>query len=465
VTRAAKIIKLLVMKKISLILLAALCSTSALAQDNPAFEVRQVALPLVSVGNEVSAGFGLEDYRLVVSGSSLVRTVVEIFSPDTNKADLTTNRNTSAYFGDELYGKNPDLKTTFTLRESDGRVLARRTFGVGDQHDLQRFYAGVLRPGNYQLQVESKGNGKNAFAVRASNNVRLEASEFTVNLRGEANQDQLVGFIDVPNSALGKTIRLGNYDADGIEEMALSLITPDGASRALTSSPDGQWATDDIPMTEALLGRWRVVARTVSSTKQFSNSFSIRVRLGDEALYTILPGFQSPTNLIVKAVAVSCGSSVGLPSLAIKVNGTSIKTGDTISVTAGAVNIEALNLPGAWIRPIKAVAIQDQTTEITIEYVVLQRIVLTPKPIAQNSELTITVSTLFPYAIPARAELDLPSGISTSATVLFSEGMISSGTPLVWTVPVQNTNPSPETRAIARLGRECGGSQAISSVK
>ena len=453
------------MKKISLILLAALCGTSALAQNNPAFEVRQVALPLVSVGNEVSAGFGLEDYRLVVSGTSLVRTVVEIFSPETNKADLTTNRNTAAYFGDELYGKDPDLKTTFTLRESSGRVLARRTFGVGEQHDLQRFYAGVLRPGNYKFQVESKGNGKNAFAVRASNNVRLEASEFTVNLRGEANQDQLVGFIDVPNSALGKSIRLGNYDADGLEEMALSLITPDGASRPLTSSLDGQWASDDIPMTEALLGRWRVVARTVASTKQFSNSFSIRVRLGDEALYTILPGFQSPTNLIVKAVAVSCGSRTDLPSLEMKVNGTSIKTGDSVAVTAGAVNIQALSLPGAWIRPIKAVAIQDQTTEITVEYVVLQRIILSPKPIDRNSELTITVSTLFPYGIPARAELDLPSTISTSATELFSEGIISSGNPLVWTVPIENTNPNPEARAIARLGRECGGSQAISSVK
>jgi hypothetical protein len=391
--------------------------------------------------------------------------VVEIFSPETNKADLTTNRNTAAYFGDELYGQNPALKTTFTLRESSGRVLAQRTFGVGEQHDLQRFYAGVLRPGNYKFQVESKGNGKNAFAVRASNNVRLEASEFTVNLRGEANQDQLVGFIDVPNSALGKTIRLGNYDADGLEEMALSLITPDGASRPLTSSLDGQWASDDIPMTEELLGRWRVVARTVSSTKQFSNSFSIRVRLGDEALYTILPGFQSPTNLIVKAVAVSCGSKTELPSLEMKVNGTSIKTGDTVAVTAGAVNIEALSLPGAWIRPIKAVAIQDQTTEITVEYVVLQRIVLTPKPIDRNSELTVTVSTLFPYGIPARAELDLPSTISTSATELFSEGIISSGNPLVWTVPIQNTNPNPEARAIARLGRECGGSHAISSVK
>ncbi len=453
------------MKKISLILLAALCGTSALAQNNPAFEVRQVALPLVSVGNEVSAGFGLEDYRLVVSGTSLVRTVVEIFSPETNKADLTTNRNTAAYFGDEMYGKDPDLKTTFTLRESSGRVLARRTFGVGEQHDLQRFYAGVLRPGNYKFQVESKGNGKNAFAVRASNNVRLEASEFTVNLRGEANQDQLVGFIDVPNSALGKTIRLGNYDADGLEEMALSLVTPDGASRPLTSSLDGQWASDDIPMTEALLGRWRVVARTVASTKQFSNSFSIRVRLGDEALYTILPGFQSPTNLIVKAVAVSCGSRTDLPSLEMKVNGTSIKTGDTIAITAGAVNIEALSLPGAWIRPIKAVAIQDQTTEITVEYVVLQRIVLTPKPINRNSELTITVSTLFPYGIPARAELDLPSTISTSATELFSEGIISSGNPLVWTVPIENTNPSTEARAIAYLGRDCGGSHAVSSVK
>jgi hypothetical protein len=453
------------MKKIPLILLAALCSTTAWAQDNPAFEVRQVALPLVSVGDQVGAGFGAEDYRLVVAGSSVVRTVIEIFSPETNKVDYTSNRNTAAYFGDEMYGDNPDLKTTFTLRENSGRVLARRTFGVGEKHDLQRFFSGVLRPGQYKFQVESKGNGKNAFAVRASNNVRLEASDFTVNLRGEADQDQLVGFIDVPSSALGQSIRLGNYDADGTEEMALSLITPDGSSRALSISADGQWVTDDIAMTEELIGRWRVVARTLSSSKQFSNSFSIRVRLGEEALYTTFPGFQSPTNLTVKAVAVSCGASVELPGLEIKVNGTTVKTGDVIAVLAGEVSVEATNLPGAWIRPFKAMAVQNETTELTIQYVVLQRIVLTPKPIGNSTVLITTVSTLFPYAIPTKAELDLPNSISTSADQLFVEGTVSNGNPLVWSIPVETTNPSPDARAIARLGRECGASHSISSVR
>ncbi len=451
------------MKKFLVMILAVLSST-AWAQNNPAFEVRQVALPLVSVGNEVSAGFGVEDYRLVVSGSSLVRTVVEIFSPETNKADYTTNRNTAAYFGDEMYGQDPDLKTTFTLREVSGRALASRTFGVGEEHNIQRFFSGVLRPGNYKLQVVSKGNGKNAFAVRASNNVRLEASEFTVNLRGQADQDLLVGFIDVPASGVGQTIQLSNYDADGKEEMQLTLVTPDGSSRALTSSPDGQWTSDDIPMTEALIGRWRVVARTLSSTKQFSNSFSLRVRLGGEALYTTFPGFQSPTNLKINAVALSCGSRTALPALEFKINGTSFKTGDLIPVTAGQINLEALPLAGATLRPVKAIAIQDQTTEITLEYVVLQRIVLTPKPISDSQELTTTISTLFPYAIPTKAELALPEGIS-SPKPLSVEGMVSSGSPLIWTVPIESTKPYTQARAIARLGRDCGGSHAISSVR
>ncbi len=451
------------MKKF-LVLIVAVLSNSAWAQNNPAFEVRQVALPLVSVGSEVSAGFGVEDYRLVVSGSSLVRTVVEIFSPETNQADYTTNRNTDAYFGDEMYGQNPDLKTTFTLREENGRALVSRTFGVSQEHNIQRFFSGVLRPGNYKLQIQSKGNGKNAFAVRASNNVRLEASEFSVNLRGQADQDLLVGFIDVPASGVGQTIQLSNYDADGSEEMKLTLVTPDGASRALTSSPDGQWTSDDIPMTQDLIGRWRVVARTVSTTKQFSNSFSLRVRLGGEALYTTFPGFQSPTNLKINAVALSCGSRTVLPVLELKVNGIGVKTGDLIPVTAGLVNLDALSLPGATLRPIKVLAIQDQTTEITLEYVVLQRIVLNPKPISDSSELTTTISTLFPYAIPTNAELALPEG-TVSSQPLSIQGMVSSGNPLTWTVPIQSTKPYTQTRAIARLGRDCGGSHAISTVR
>ncbi|MFN3265527.1 MAG: hypothetical protein ACK41E_01695 [Deinococcales bacterium] len=438
---------------------------AALAQTEPAFEVRQVALPLVSVGDSVGAGFGLEDYRLVVSGSNLVQTVVEIYSPNTNSLDYTANRNTPRYFGDELYGENPNLKTTFILREQNGRVLARRTFDVSEQHDIQRFFTGVLRPGNYRFQVESKGNGKNAFAVRASNNVRLEASEFTVNLRGEADQDQLVGFIDVPQNAKGQTIELSNYDADGEEEMGLTLITPDGASRRLTVSPDAKWVSDQIPVSEASVGRWRVVSRTLSTSKQFSNAFGLRVRLGNEALYTSFPGFESPTNVKVNIKAVSCGAEIELPTQTIRINGNEAKTGDIVPVSAGRLEIQAPQLAGARLKPFKAVAIQDQTTEINLEYLVLQRIVLTPKPIGSNGELTTTVSTQFPYPIPTKALLELPEGVTTSAQELFSEALISADNPMVWTVPISNSNPNPEARAIARLARECGGSHAISAVR
>jgi hypothetical protein len=437
----------------------------AMAQNEPAFEVRQVALPLVSVGDLIGAGFGVEDYRLVVTGSSLVQTVVELYSPNTNRLDYTTNRNTPSYFGDEMYGDNPNLKTTFTLREQNGRVLARRSFDVADKHDIQRFFAGVLRPGNYRFQVESKGNGKNAFAVRASNNVRLEASEFSVNLKGEADQDQLVGFIDVPSSAAGQTIQLGNYDGDGSEEMGLTLITPDGTSRALTVSPDAKWVSNEIPVTPELVGRWRIVARVMNGTKQFSNAFSVRVRLGNEALYTSFPGFESPTNVLVNIKAVSCGQSIDLPPQTLSINGTSVQSGDVVPVTAGKLEVKAPNLPGAWLRPFQAVAIQDQTSEINLEYVVLQRIVLTPKPVGKANELTTTVSTQFPYPIPTKAELELLGGMTTSANELFSEGVISAGNPMVWTIPVDHPNPNPEARAIARLARECGGSHAISAVR
>jgi hypothetical protein len=447
------------------ILLALGLFGTAAAQTEPAFEVRQVALPLVSVGDVVGAGFGVEDYRLVVAGSSLVQTVVELYSANTNSLDYTTNRNTPSYFGDEMYGQDPNLKTTFTLREQNGRVLARRTFDVSEKHDIQRFFAGVLRPGNYRFQVESKGNGKNAFAVRASNNVRLEASEFSVNLKSEADQDQLVGFIDVPKTAVGKTIQLGNYDGDGSDEMGLSLITPNGSSQALTTSPDAKWVSDEILVTEELVGRWRIVARAMAGTKQFSNAFSVRVRLGSEAFYTSFPGFESPTNVKVNIKAVSCGSSIDLPPQSLSINGVNVQSGEVVPVAAGELELKAPNLPGAWLRPFKAVAVQDQTVDINLEYVVLQRIVLNPKPVSNASELITTVSTRFPYPIPTKAELELPSGMTTSASELYNEGVISANNPLVWTVPVQNPNPNPEARAIARLARECGGSHAISAVR
>ncbi len=267
-----------------------LLTALAVAQTN-SFEVRSVALPLVSVGRDTGWGFD-DDYQLRVTGNGSKPTVLEVYSPEVNRNDYGVNRKVDTYFGDELF-KDGDFSSSFILGDPRNPV-AKKDFGLSDTHNLKRIFEGSLRPGSYPFSVVSNGPGKNSFSVRASGSVQFEASQFSVNLRGKPNEDQLVAFVNMGKNAVGQVARLSNYDADGETEMQMSLILPDGTVKPLKISGDHALATTDISVTNENIGRWQIVARVLATSKQFSNSFGVKLQLEDQKLFASVPAFEAP---------------------------------------------------------------------------------------------------------------------------------------------------------------------------
>jgi hypothetical protein len=274
----------------ALIYLVPIFLTATLAQTVQ-FEVRSVSLPLVTVGSEDAWGFS-DDYVVRVTERAANPVVVEVFSPDINRGDSPPNRQLETYYGDEVpAGK--EFQTAFSLGDP-AKPIAKRSFASDATHRLQRIFEGTLAPGVYPFKVAALGSGKNSFAVRASGGVQFEASQFNVNLRSAPDQDELVAFINIPAAALGQVAKISNYDGDGASEMRLTLILPDGSQRPLTVSGDKALASDIIPVTTALVGRWQIVASTLVTTKQFSNALGLQLRLEDRNLYASIPAFDAP---------------------------------------------------------------------------------------------------------------------------------------------------------------------------
>jgi uncharacterized repeat protein (TIGR01451 family) len=250
------------------------------------------ALPLASIGRAVGWRIPPDDFRVFVPQAAAGRSIaLEVFSPEVNRNDYANQRDRRTYYGDELYGKTATLTTNFNFRSAQGLTLVNRTFGESLRHSYERLAQQNLEPGFYPLTVTSEGNGKNSFALRVTNGARIESSQFTVTARGSFNQDQVVGFVQIDPSQLGKTVKLENYDADGPTEIVLTLVGPDGKRYPLTASGDTQWATNSFVVNRALVGTWKILARILPTTRQFSNSFAVRLRVDDQPLYAQLPGF------------------------------------------------------------------------------------------------------------------------------------------------------------------------------
>ena len=264
-------------------------------------------MPLASVGRQVGWRIDPDDLRVFVPQAAVGRDIgLEVFSPEVNRNDYANGRDRANYYGDELYGKTATLSTNFSFANSSKQTLLSRTFSEGLKHTYEQLLQSKLTPGYYPLTVVSNGNGKNSYAVRVTNGARVEASQFTVNARGQFNQDQVVGFVQIDPSQLGKTIKLENYDADGPTELVLTLVKPDGSRVTLKTSPDTQWASNSFVVDQSLVGTWKILARILPTTKQFSNAFAVRLRVNDQPLYAQVPGFgvQTPPVQAIQCVVV-----------------------------------------------------------------------------------------------------------------------------------------------------------------
>ncbi|MFN3266088.1 MAG: DUF11 domain-containing protein, partial [Deinococcales bacterium] len=316
--------------------------------------------PLVSVGKQVGWRIDPDDYRVNVPAAAAGRqAAIEVFSPEINRNDYANARDRVTYYGDELYGKNATLRSDFTLSDPKGTVLFKRSYTPGTTHSYETLYAGTLIAGYYPFNIVSDGNGKNSYALRATQGFRIEASQFTVNARGQFNKDQLVAFVELGRSTLGKTVKLSNYDADGNQEIVLTLVAPNGRRFQLTASEDTKWATNAFVVTQELVGTWKILGRILPTTRQFSNSFAFRLRLDDKPLFAYLPGFQT-TRQPIQPLKVEVVDTTGKPI-----------PGASYTVSGGVPNrIVTPTLPPCWTpvsaRILAGQGVVNSSTRVTI---------------------------------------------------------------------------------------------------
>ena len=254
------------------------------------------ALPLASIGNGITWATQSEDVRIVVPTGATAPVQLEVYSPHLNLNDYVNGRATTGYYGDEIYGRNLPFSTLFTLKDAQGTKVLERRFDTAQRHVWERLLNARLPAGTYNLRIASTGNGKNAVALRVNAPYVVQASQFTVNARGPFGTDLLAAKVIVPVELVGKRLDLSNYDADGVAELELYAVSPDGVRRRLVSSGNVSSVTNSFDITSALVGEWTIFARIISTTKQYSNAFNLRLRSGGNPVYASLPAFATPTD-------------------------------------------------------------------------------------------------------------------------------------------------------------------------
>ncbi|GGM02718.1 hypothetical protein GCM10010841_09090 [Deinococcus aerophilus] len=250
-------------------------------------------LPLVSVGEKWPQD--VESYTIRISPQDAGKPLgLEVYSPGFNLKDYVDGRRDEGYFGDELYKKNEPFDTTFTLSGPGGTVLDRR-FGQNREHTWESLFSGGLGAGTYTLKVNSRGDGKNSFALRVAAPFALETSDFTVNARATTPEPLLAARLNVTADWVGQTVGLLNYDIDGPQEAETFVVQPGGTRVNLTPSDNGKTATDRFKITPELVGEWQIFIRVLPTTRQYSNAVRYSFRLNDKPVSARIGGFDPPT--------------------------------------------------------------------------------------------------------------------------------------------------------------------------
>ncbi|WP_424951824.1 hypothetical protein [Deinococcus sp.] len=302
-------------------------------------------LPLVSVGERWTQN--TESYTIRVGTADAGKPLgLEVYSPALNLTDYADGRRGAGYFGDELYKKNEPFETVFTLAGLGGTVVERH-YQASREHAWEALQEGGLPAGSYTLTVRSSGDGKNSFALRVASPFALETSDFSVNARDSTQQDLLAARLSVPAAWVGKTLSVSNYDVDGPQEAQTWVVQPNGARADLTTSGDGQKATNTFVVTQALVGEWQVYIRVLPTTKQYSNAVQYSFRLDNQPVTARVGGFADPTGQkLGNVLKVEVVDPQGQPIVGA-------------SYSVGSDNVVRPRLPAGYV-PVSAAVVEGQ---------------------------------------------------------------------------------------------------------
>ncbi|BDP42241.1 hypothetical protein DAETH_22100 [Deinococcus aetherius] len=273
--------------RLAFVTLAALTGPLAAAQTT----TLGGTLPLVSVGQGWPQT--QETYVIRVAPGDAGKPLgLEVYSPSFNLADADGRRG-PGYLGDETGRRGEPFETTFALSGPGGVIIERR-FAANREHAWESLFAGGVPAGTYTLRVSSRGDGKNAFALRVAAPFALEATAFSAAARGNVSSPVLVARLNVTSAWVGRPLDISNYDLDGPREVETWAVLPGGRRVNLTPSANGQSATDRFNVTADQLGEWQVFLRVPPTTRQPSNALRYAFRLGGTLVRAEVGGFTPP---------------------------------------------------------------------------------------------------------------------------------------------------------------------------
>ncbi|GAA5439698.1 hypothetical protein ACFQDE_15495 [Deinococcus caeni] len=145
--------------------------------------------------------------------------------------------------------------------------------------------------------------------------------------------------------------------------------------------------------------------------------------------------------LAVDAVALYGDQRIPLTGVPFELGGRTLTTPATVPLAPGDYPVTPTGIPGStFTRPLPGRVADGGTNRVTIEYRVRTEVTLVTAPDILNAcdvtQLTATARTEFPYRLPARLKLNLPTGW-TSDYPLEVPGEFSQGQPLRLKVPVR----------------------------
>jgi len=419
--------------------LAALTALTALLAAGSVGQAQEIdtSLPLTSIGDKLMWTVGDQNLNLSVPIAGRIK--LDLYSPRVDQGDYRSD----TYYGDEQYDANRSaVSTTFTLTDASGQVVLQRTFMPG-AHAWETLLEQDLSAGQYRLKVETKGNGKNTFAVRLTGvSADVTAERLTVNIH---SQDWVPAINVTTDGSVPYVVRM--YDGDGAGELEAQLRDEQGNVTPLTVSEDLEWA--DLALPEAA-GRYVIELRQTGTAKQYSNTAGFSLLRAGTATPITLTRVDQTGQLRVTAELILPGSTAAT-NADITLNGKpeQVEGSLTRRVPVGDYDLSAAPVAGATvtldqsklsvpkgglaeghiqIRPEVALSLQADKTEICI---------------GDRVTLTARATTAYAGDLPMNLTLDTPGLDISGANTL--EGTLNAGRPGELTVIGTATAAGPLT--------------------
>ncbi|THF68065.1 DUF11 domain-containing protein [Deinococcus sp. Arct2-2] len=419
--------------------LASLTALTALLAAGSVAQAQEIdtSLPLTSIGDKLMWTVGDQNLNLSVPITGRIK--LDLYSPRVDQSDYRSD----TYYGDEQYDANRSaVATTFTVTDAGGKVVLRRTFTPG-AHTWETLLDQDLTAGQYRLNVETKGNGKNTFAVRLTGvSADVTAERLTVNVH---SQDWVPAINMTTDGTVPYIVRM--YDGDGASELEAQLRDEQGNITPLTVS--GDLAYTDLKIPEAA-GRYVIELRQPGTAKQYSNTAGFSLLRAGTATPITLTRVDQTGQLRVTAELILPGSTAAtsadftLNGKAERVDGSLTRrvpvgdyglaaapvAGATVTLDQSKLSVPKGGLAEALIqiRPEVALSLQTDKTEVCV---------------GDRVTVTARVTTAFAGDLPMNLTLDTPRLDISGANTL--DGTLNAGRPGELTVVGTATTAGPLT--------------------